>query len=34
MSPGAAPVPVELVSVAGPEDDGTPCLTLMLPEDD
>lgn len=34
MSPGAAPVPVELVSVAGPDDDGSPCLTIMLPEDD
>jgi len=33
MSPGSAPVPVELVSVAGPDDDGSPCLTLMLPED-
>jgi len=33
MSPGAAPVPVELVSVAGPDDDGSPCLTIMLPED-
>jgi hypothetical protein len=34
MSLGAAPVPIELVSVAGPNDDGSPCLTLMLPEDD
>ncbi len=34
MSPAAAPVPVELVSVAGPDDDGSPCLTIMLPEDD
>lgn len=34
MSPGAAPVPVELVSVAGPDDDGSPCLTLMLEGDD
>jgi len=34
MSPGSAPVPVELASVAGPDDDGSPCLTLMLPEDD
>lgn len=34
MSPSAAPVPVELVSVAGPDDDGSPCLTIMLPEDD
>jgi hypothetical protein len=34
MSPGAAPVPVELASVAGPDDHGSPCLTLMLPEDD
>jgi len=34
MSPGAPPVSVELVSVAGPDDDGSPCLTIMLPEDD
>lgn len=34
MSLGAAPVPVELVSVAGPDDDGSPCLTLMLEGDD
>ncbi len=34
MTPGTAPVPIELVSVAGPADDGSPCLTIMLPEDD
>lgn len=34
MSPGSAPVPVELVSVAGPDDDGSPCLTLMLEGDE
>lgn len=34
MSTGAAPVLVELVSVAGPDDDGSPCLTLMLEGDD
>ncbi len=34
MAPGAAPIPIELVSVAGPSDDGSPCLTIMLPEDD
>ena len=34
MSPGAAPIPIELVSVAGPDDDGSPCLTLMLEGDD
>jgi len=34
MAPGTAPVPIELVSVAGPADDGSPCLTIMLPEDD
>ncbi len=34
MSPGASPVPVELLSVAGPDDDGSPCLTLMLEGDD
>ena len=34
MSPGAAPVPVELVSVSGPDDEGSPCLTQMLEGDD
>jgi hypothetical protein len=34
MSPGVAPVPVELVSVAGPDDDGSPCLAIILLEDD
>ena len=34
MSPGSAPIPVEIVSVAGPDDDGAPCLTLILEGDD
>ena len=34
MSPRVAPVPVDLVSVAGPDDNGSPCITIMLPEDD
>ena len=34
ISPGTTPVPVEIISVAGPDDDGSPCLTIMLPEDD
>jgi hypothetical protein len=34
MEPGKAPIPVELVSVAGPGDDGRPTITVMLPEDD
>lgn len=33
QSPGSLPVPVDLLSVAGPDDDGSPCLTIMLPED-
>ena len=34
MSPGADPVPVEIISVAGSDDGGSPCLTLMLEGDD
>lgn len=34
MAPGSAPVLVELVSVAGPDDEGNPCVTVMMPEDD
>jgi hypothetical protein len=34
MSPKAAPVPVELVAVCGPGDQGEPVITIMLPEDD
>ena len=34
MSPDTAPVPIELVSVAGPDDDGSPCITIMLPDED
>jgi len=34
MEPGKTPIPVELVSVAGPGDDGRPTITVMLPEDD
>ena len=34
MEPGKAPIPVELVSIAGPGDDGLPTITVMLPEDD
>jgi hypothetical protein len=25
---------VRLLSVSGPDDDGAPCLTVMLPEED
>jgi hypothetical protein len=28
------PTLVTLKAVAGPDDDGQPCLTLMLPEED
>jgi hypothetical protein len=34
MSPGASPVPVELISVAGPGDNGEPVITVMLPDED
>ena len=30
----AAPRPVRLKAVCGPDDDGEPCLTLMAPEED
>ena len=33
MSPSTAPVPVELLSAAGPDDEGLPCITIMIPED-
>lgn len=34
MEPGFAPIPIELVSVCGPGDDGEPVITVMLPDDD
>jgi hypothetical protein len=34
MSPGSSPIPVELISVAGPGDDGEPVITVMLPDED
>jgi len=34
MSPGASPIPVELISVAGPGDNGEPVITVMLPDED
>jgi len=34
MSPGAAPIPIELISVACPGDDGEPVITCMLEGDD
>jgi len=34
MEPGFAPIPIELVSVCGPGDDGKPVITVMLPDDD
>ena len=34
MSSGASPVPVEIISVAGPGDDGDPVITCMLEGDD
>lgn len=33
MSPVSPPVPIDILSVSGPDDDGSPCLTIMLPED-
>jgi len=34
MSPGASPIPIELISVAGPGDNGEPVITCMLEGDD
>jgi hypothetical protein len=34
MESGFAPIPIELVSVCGPGDDGEPVITVMLPDDD
>lgn len=31
---GAQATPVTLKAVCGPNDDGSPCLTIMLPEED
>jgi hypothetical protein len=31
---GGAPPLVRLKAVAGPDDDGAPCLTVMLPDED
>ena len=31
---GGDPPPVELKAMCGPNDDGTPCVTVMLPEED
>lgn len=31
---GEAPEPVELKALMGPDDDGAPCLTIMLPDED
>jgi len=34
MSPDTAPVPVDLLAVCGPDDSGSPVITVMLPTDD
>jgi hypothetical protein len=34
MSPGSTLIPVELISVAGPGDNGEPVITVMLPDED
>jgi hypothetical protein len=34
MSAGADPVPIELQAICGPGDDGSPVLTILLPEED
>ena len=34
MSTGSTPVPIELKAVCGPDDDGSPCITVMLPDED
>jgi hypothetical protein len=32
--PGGAPVPVAMRAVSGPDDDGQPCITAMLADED
>jgi hypothetical protein len=34
MAPGANPVPIDLKAICGPGDDGSPVLTILLPEED
>jgi hypothetical protein len=34
LNDGTAPEPVRLKAVCGPNDDLTPCLTVMLPDED
>jgi hypothetical protein len=34
MSRGSTPIPIELISIAGPGDDGEPVLTVLLPDED
>ena len=34
MSPGATPVSIDLKAICGPDDDGSPCITVMLVDED
>jgi hypothetical protein len=34
MSRCSTPIPIELISIAGPGDDGEPVLTVLLPDED
>lgn len=34
LSPGLLPAPVQLKAVCGPDDSGSPCVTVMLPDED
>jgi len=34
MAPDSTPVPVDLLAVCGPDDSGSPVITIMLPSDD
>jgi hypothetical protein len=34
MTPGANLVPIDLKAICGPGDDGSPVLTILLPEED
>ncbi len=34
LSPGTAAVPIELISIAGPDDEGAPSITVLLPNED
>ena len=34
MAPSSTPVPIELKAICGPGDEDSPCITVMLPDED